>query len=102
MNLGNPDEFTIKELAEKVIDLTGSSSQIIFKPLPHDDPMQRQPDITLAKRELGLEPTIKLEMGLTTTITYFDDYLKAFGVKAEGIEPIEINWAVLNQKRKVG
>ena len=72
VNLGNPVEFTIKELAEKVIDMTGSKSKITYKPLPHDDPKQRQPDITLAKRELGWEPTIKLEDGLRKTIEYFD------------------------------
>ena len=72
VNLGNPVEFTIKELAEKVIDMTGSKSKITYKPLPHDDPKQRQPDITLAKRELGWEPTIKLEDGLRKTIDYFD------------------------------
>jgi UDP-glucuronate decarboxylase len=64
VNLGNPDEFTIMELANKVIELTGSKSQIIYKPLPSDDPMQRQPDITLAKKQLGWEPEIRLEEGL--------------------------------------
>ena len=68
VNLGNPVEFTIKELAEKVIDMTGSKSKITYKPLPHDDPKQRQPDIALAKRELDWEPTIKLEDGLRKTI----------------------------------
>jgi len=72
VNLGNPVEFTIKELAEKVIDMTGSKSKITYKPLPHDDPKQRQPDIALAKRELDWEPTIKLEDGLRKTIEYFD------------------------------
>jgi UDP-glucuronate decarboxylase len=72
VNLGNPVEFTIKELAEKVIDMTGSKSKIGYKPLPDDDPKQRQPDITLAKRELDWEPTIKLEDGLRKTIEYFD------------------------------
>jgi len=72
VNLGNPVEFTIKELAEKVIHMTGSKSKISYKPLPHDDPKQRQPDITLAKRELDWEPTIKLEDGLRKTIEYFD------------------------------
>jgi len=72
VNLGNPVEFTIKELAEKVIAMTGSKSKISYKPLPHDDPKQRQPDISLAKRELGWEPTIKLEDGLRKTIDYFD------------------------------
>jgi UDP-glucuronate decarboxylase len=71
VNLGNPVEFTIKELAEKVISLTSSKSKISYKPLPHDDPKQRQPDITLAKKELGWEPKIKLEEGLIKTIEYF-------------------------------
>jgi UDP-glucuronate decarboxylase len=72
VNLGNPVEFTIKELAEKVIAMTGSKSKIGYKPLPDDDPKQRQPDISLAKRELNWEPTIKLEDGLRKTIEYFD------------------------------
>ncbi|MFW5500547.1 MULTISPECIES: UDP-glucuronic acid decarboxylase family protein [unclassified Maridesulfovibrio] len=70
VNLGNPVEFTIRELAEKVIDLTGSKSELIFEPLPGDDPKQRKPDISLAK-ELGWEPTIQLEKGLVSTIEYF-------------------------------
>ena len=77
VNLGNPREFTIKELAEKIIDMTGSKSKLAFKPLPHDDPTQRQPDITLAKKELDWEPKIKLEEGLIKTITYFEDFLKS-------------------------
>lgn len=75
VNLGNPGEFTIRELAERVIELTGSSSELIFKPLPQDDPKQRQPNIELARAELGWEPTIKLDEGLRKTITYFDDLL---------------------------
>jgi len=77
VNLGNPVEFTIKELAEKVIDMTGSKSKISYKPLPHDDPKQRQPDITLAKKELNWEPTIKLEEGLVKTIQYFETLIKS-------------------------
>lgn len=75
VNLGNPGEFTIKELAERVIELTGSSSKLIFHPLPQDDPKQRQPDIQLARSELGWEPTIKLDDGLRKTISYFDELL---------------------------
>jgi UDP-glucuronate decarboxylase len=75
VNLGNPGEFTILELAQKVISLTNSKSEIIFKPLPFDDPQQRQPDITLAKEKLGWEPTIRLEEGLRTTIPYFEKLL---------------------------
>jgi UDP-glucuronate decarboxylase len=76
VNLGNPVEFTIKELAEKVIDMTGSNSKISYLPLPHDDPKQRQPDITLAKNELDWEPKIKLEDGLINTIKYFETLVK--------------------------
>ena len=71
VNIGNPGEFTMLELAQKVIKLTGSSSKIIHLPLPQDDPMQRQPDIALAKKELGWEPHIELEKGLVKTIEYF-------------------------------
>jgi UDP-glucuronate decarboxylase len=71
VNIGNPGEFTIKELAEQVISLTGSKSGIVYKPLPSDDPKQRCPDISLAKKNLGWEPTIKLAEGLKKTIEYF-------------------------------
>ncbi len=76
VNLGNPNEFTILELAEKVIDLTGSTSQIVFKPLPLDDPKQRQPDIKLAQEKLGWQPKVPLEEGLKDTVAYFDKLLK--------------------------
>jgi UDP-glucuronate decarboxylase len=73
INLGNPTEFTILELAKSIIDLTGSKSKIIFKPLPDDDPKQRRPDISLAKRELnGWEPLVTLQDGLYRTIEYFE------------------------------
>ena len=75
MNLGNPGEFTILELAEKVIAETGSSSKIVRKPLPADDPVQRQPDISLARRMLEWEPRIPLDEGLKTTVAYFDHLL---------------------------
>jgi UDP-glucuronate decarboxylase len=75
INLGNPNEFTIKELAEKVMQMTGTKSEIIYEPLPHDDPQQRQPDITMANRILGWEPKIELEAGLLQTIDYFRDVL---------------------------
>ncbi len=76
VNIGNPGEFTMLELAEKVIELTGSSSGIIFKPLPQDDPRQRKPDITIAHRELdGWQPSIKLEEGLQKTINYFKNII---------------------------
>ena len=76
MNLGNPDEFTILELAEQVIALTGSRSRIIHQPLPADDPKQRQPDITLARKVLGWEPKVKLADGLKKTIAYFEQFLR--------------------------
>lgn len=75
VNIGNPAEFSILELAEKVIALTGSRSKIIRMPLPQDDPKQRQPDITKAKQILNWEPTIRLEEGLKKTISYFDALL---------------------------
>ena len=75
MNLGNPGEFTILELAEKTIAATGSRSEIIRKPLPADDPIQRQPDISLARQKLDWEPTITLNEGLKKTINYFDKLL---------------------------
>ena len=76
INLGNPHEFTIKQLAELVIELTGSKSQIIYEPLPSDDPTQRQPIIDKAKEILHWEPTVQLREGLVKTIEYFDKKLK--------------------------
>jgi UDP-glucuronate decarboxylase len=76
INLGNPGEFTIRELAELVIELTGSRSTLEFKPLPSDDPVQRCPDITLAKEKLGWQPKVPLRDGLVHTIAYFDGLLK--------------------------
>lgn len=75
MNMGNPVEFTMLELAEKVIQLTGSNSKIEHHPLPQDDPKQRRPDISLAKETLGWEPTVQLEEGLRHTIGYFDNLI---------------------------
>jgi UDP-glucuronate decarboxylase len=77
INIGNPNEFTMLELAELVLKLTSSQSNIIFKPLPEDDPKQRQPNISLAKDKLGWEPTVKLEDGLKETIKYFRELLKS-------------------------
>ncbi len=71
INIGNPREMTIRELAEMVVKMTGSKSEIVYRPLPADDPMQRQPNITLAKKHLDWEPNIKLENGLEKTIAYF-------------------------------
>jgi len=75
VNLGNPDELTVRALAERIIDLTGSRSRLIFKQLPNDDPKQRQPDIRLAHEKLGWSPTWKLDDGLRQTIKYFDTML---------------------------
>ena len=76
INIGNPHEFTIKQLAEEVIKITGSKSKLIYEPLPADDPQQRQPDISFAKKELDWTPKVELEEGLTYTIAYFDELLK--------------------------
>ena len=76
VNIGNPGEFTILQLARLVIELTGSTSQIVFQPLPSDDPAQRKPDIALAREKLGWQPTISLEKGLIGTIAYFKEILK--------------------------
>lgn len=77
INIGNPREFTIRELAEQVIAMTGSRSRLVFAPLPSDDPRQRQPDISLARAVLGWEPAIDLGRGLERTIGYFRGQLKA-------------------------
>ena len=75
INLGNPNEFTIRELAEKVIELTNSKSELVSAPLPSDDPLQRQPNIEQAQSRLGWEPVIQLEEGLRKTIQYFESLL---------------------------
>ncbi|HEY7639585.1 MAG TPA: UDP-glucuronic acid decarboxylase family protein [Steroidobacteraceae bacterium] len=75
MNLGNPREFTILELAQTILQLTGSKSQIVFAPLPGDDPKQRQPDIAMAQREIGWQPTVQLRDGMQRTIDYFRTHL---------------------------
>jgi UDP-glucuronate decarboxylase len=77
VNLGNPGVFTILELGKKIIDMTGSSSDIVYKPLPEDDPRQRCPDITLARRLLSWSPKIPLEEGLSPTIDYFKGFLQS-------------------------
>jgi UDP-glucuronate decarboxylase len=79
INTGNPGEFTIRELAEHILKLTGSKSRLSFQPLPADDPTQRRPNIEQAKRVLGWEPQIQLEQGLQQTIAYFDALLKRTG-----------------------
>jgi UDP-glucuronate decarboxylase len=75
VNIGNPNEFTIRELAELVIDLTGTKTKMTFEPLPSDDPRQRQPDIARARDLLGWEPKTQLRAGLVKTIAYFDKFL---------------------------
>ncbi|APY07955.1 NAD-dependent dehydratase [Winogradskyella sp. J14-2] len=77
VNIGNPKEFTMLQLADQIIDLTGSKSKVVYLPLPEDDPMQRQPDISLAQKELdGWKPKINLQDGLRSTIDYFDQLLR--------------------------
>lgn len=76
VNLGNPEEYRIIDLAEKIIDLTGSKSKIVFKPLPQDDPKKRRPDITLAKEKLGWKPKVPVDEGLKKTIEYFENLLR--------------------------
>jgi UDP-glucuronate decarboxylase len=76
VNLGNPEEFTIMELARKVLALTGSAAALVYKPLPPDDPVRRRPDITRARERLGWQPTVLLEEGLKATIPYFAEKLK--------------------------
>jgi UDP-glucuronate decarboxylase len=75
VNIGNPGEFTVRQLAEQVVAMTGSSSKIVYRPLPIDDPQQRKPDITMAERGLGWTPTVALTEGLKATITYFEHQL---------------------------
>lgn len=83
MNLGNPVEFTIRQLAEQVVDLVGTKSQLVYKPLPSDDPKQRRPDISLAEKTLAWEPKIALREGLIKTIAYFDEILSHGGKPVE-------------------
>jgi len=83
INLGNPSEFTIAELAKKIIDLTGSSSKIVHRPLPQDDPKQRRPDISRAEELLDWRPLVSLDEGLQKTIGYFERLLSSSGVRAE-------------------
>ena len=85
MNIGNPVEMTIRELAEAVIELTGSKSKLMHEPLPHDDPTQRRPDIGFARRALGWEPQVALKDGLTQTIRYFDGLLTSGQIKEAAV-----------------
>jgi UDP-glucuronate decarboxylase len=86
VNIGNPNEFTIRELAEMVIELTGARSKLIAAPLPNDDPKRRQPDISVAQARLGWEPKVQLRDGLLKTIAYFDELLGT----AEGEEQMKM------------
>lgn len=88
VNIGNPREFTIKELAEKIVALSGSTSKLVYKPLPVDDPKQRQPDITLAREMLDWEPTIRLEEGLTRMISFFKKKLEQQPIETRVVLPI--------------
>jgi len=78
MNLGNPTELTISEMAEKSLEMTSSKSEIVYKTLPCDNPKKRKPDISFAKSTIGWEPTVTLEKGLEKTIAYFDKLLSDF------------------------
>ena len=82
VNTGNPHEFTIKQLADLVVEMVNSPSKVVYRDLPVDDPRQRKPDITLAREKLGWEPTIQLREGLTKTIAYFDRLLRSDGAAA--------------------
>jgi UDP-glucuronate decarboxylase len=79
VNLGNPEEYTVLELAQKTLELTGSSAQLVFKPLPQDDPQQRCPDISRARRLLDWQPSVPLTTGLKETIRYFKEKLPQLG-----------------------
>jgi UDP-glucuronate decarboxylase len=84
INLGNPHEFTITELAELIVEITGSKTELTYEPLPTDDPKQRQPDITRAEEDLGWTPRVELRDGLIRTIQYFDDLLSRSGITPVG------------------
>ena len=85
INIGNPNEFTIAELAELALTTTGSASTIVYEPLPQDDPTQRQPDITLAKKHLGWTPSVQLREGLTDTAAYFASVLGLPAVRSKDV-----------------
>jgi UDP-glucuronate decarboxylase len=88
VNIGNPNEFTIAELANAVIELTNSSSKVVYKPLPHDDPKQRRPDIALARERLGWEPKVQLREGLAKTIAYFEKLLTEGRAQSVAAAPV--------------
>ena len=95
VNLGNPDEYTILELAQKTLELTNSQSRLVFKPLPQDDPKQRCPDITKAKRILDWQPTVPLATGLKETIGYFKNKLQKIGIIAPQLKLWPVILAIL-------
>lgn len=94
INLGNPLEYSILELAEKVLELTGSRSKLAFKPLPNDDPKQRKPDIELARTVLGWEPKVKLEEGLIKTIEYFEQLLQMSTLKTLSVPVTKAQFSI--------
>lgn len=98
INLGNPVEFTIRELAEKVLEIVGSKSRLVQEPLPADDPKQRQPDISLARKRLDWTPKVELEAGLAKTIEYFDRLLGT-GLTSTGVESMEFARVVSEHSR---
>jgi UDP-glucuronate decarboxylase len=77
INLGNPDEYSILELAQRILEITGSKSKLVFSPLPQDDPQRRRPDITLARDILKWNPKVSLEVGLPKVVDYFDNLLRS-------------------------
>ena len=88
INLGNPSEFSILELAEKIIAMTDSRSNIVYRPLPQDDPVQRRPDIVLAKEKLGWDPMVNLEEGLNKTIAYFRALIGGYSMSKDGLKSL--------------
>ena len=86
INLGNPNEFTMLELAQLVLEITGSKSKLVKMPLPQDDPRQRQPDIALAREKLDWEPKVQLREGLTKTIAYFENVLRSNSRRTDNID----------------
>jgi UDP-glucuronate decarboxylase len=98
INLGNPVEFTMRELAEKVLEIVGSKSRLVQEPLPADDPKQRQPDISLARKRLDWTPEVELEEGLAKTIGYFDKLLRDSRTSTR-VESIEFASAVSKHVR---
>jgi UDP-glucuronate decarboxylase len=91
INIGNPHEFTIRQLAELVIEMTGAKSKLRFEPLPSDDPRQRQPDISMAKSILKWEPKVELREGLKKTIAYFENFVRKDGHSGENASRLDFD-----------